>query len=113
MVRSCMRSSVIQFALASFYADCPHKCIIYESVQRQEQHSSGINDYIKNIDFIAVGKFKIGQQFMKLGSLLYVRYRHRSMKSEPGTAAKQKKYFPANKQRRQLWNSTVNRNRWV
>ena len=45
-VASCVRVEfgLIQFALGSFYADCPHKRIIYnESVQRQEKHSSGIN----------------------------------------------------------------------
>ena len=34
----------IQFALASFYADCPHKLIIYnESVHGREEHSTLIN----------------------------------------------------------------------
>ena len=44
LVRAFMCHSVVS-ALASFYADCPHKPIIKnnESVQRQEEHSSGIN----------------------------------------------------------------------
>ena len=46
---------------------------------------------------------------MKFGSLPYVRCRHRSVKSEPCTAVEQDISFPANKQRRQLWNSTVHR----
>ena len=43
MVHPFVRSCLIPFALASFYADCPHKRITNESEQRQEQHSCGIN----------------------------------------------------------------------
>ena len=55
MVCPCVRALVCHsFALASFYADCPHKRIIYnESVQRQEQHTIGINTItLKNIQFM-------------------------------------------------------------
>ena len=48
---------------------------------------------------------------MKLGSMLYVRCRHSSVKREPCTAGVQEISFPANEQRRQLGNSTVNRYR--
>ena len=49
--------------------------------------------------------------FMKLGSLLFVKCRHRSVKSRAQRSNKsfQLFSFPANKERRQLWNSTVNR----
>ena len=50
---------------------------------------------------------------MKLGSLLYDGCRHRSVKSEPCTAGEQEISFPANKERIKLWNSTVNRYRWI
>ena len=34
-----------QFAFASFYADCPYKCI-NESVHQQEQHTTtGVQDF--------------------------------------------------------------------
>ncbi len=42
--------------------------------------------------------------FMKLGALLHVRCRHRSVKTA-STAVEQEISFPANKQRIQLWNS--------
>ena len=63
------------------------------------------SDYVKNIDFSAVGKFQVGQQFMKLGSLLYMRCCHRSVKSVRRTAVEQDISFPANKRGTQLWNS--------
>ena len=50
----------------------------------------------KNIDFIAVEKVQVGQQFIKLGSLLYVRCRHRSVKTDPCTAVEQEISCPAN-----------------
>ena len=60
---------------------------------------------------------------MKLGSLISVRCRHHSVKSRGpalemgGGRGSSKGFrsfaFPANKERRQLWNSTVNRNRWI
>ena len=86
-VRACVRAFVwsSDVTLASFSSLWPaftltvHINALYnENVQRQEQHSSGINTITQNIDFIAVGIFQVGQQFMKLGSLLYVRCRHRS-----------------------------------
>ena len=56
--------------------------------------------------------------FMKLGSLLSVRCRHRSVKSSKCVGSWSSKgfhlpAFPANKERKQLWNSTVNRYRWI
>ena len=43
----------IQFALGSFYADCPHKRIIYnESVHGKEERATC--DSVKNVAFIRV-----------------------------------------------------------
>ena len=58
--------------MTSTDADCPHKRIIMKVYSDRN---------VTNIDFIAVGIFQVGQQFMKLGSLLYMRCRHRSVKS--------------------------------
>ena len=33
----------LQFVLASFYADCPHKPLHYESVHGREEHATSIN----------------------------------------------------------------------
>ena len=68
----------------------------------------------KNIDLISVEKFRVGQQFMKFCSLLYVSCRHLSVNSEPCTAVEEENTFPPNKQRRRsLWNSsTVSVNRY-
>ena len=65
----------------------------------------------KNIDFIAVETFQVGQQFMKLGSLSIREV------SPPFTLRSNQLFsfiaFPANTERRQLCNSTVNRYRWI
>ena len=76
MVRSFVcafvRSCLIQFALGSFYSDGPHKRIYIMKVYSDRNKWNEYN-YVKNIDIIAVGKLQVGQQFMKLGSLLYMR----------------------------------------
>ena len=63
MVRSWVRSCAIQSTLASFTLTVRINALYNESVQRQEQHSSGIKT--KNIDLIAVKIFRVGQRFMK------------------------------------------------
>ena len=73
MVRSCVRVSFSSLwpalMLTSTDADCPHKRIILKVYSDRN---------VKNIDFIAVRIFQVGQQFMKLESLLHMRCRHRS-----------------------------------
>ena len=64
-----------------------------ESVQRQEQHSSGnYYDYVTNIDLIAVENFRVGQTIMKSGTLQYDGCRHRSVNSESCTAVEEEKH---------------------
>ena len=43
MVHPFVRLCRVQFALGSFYADFPINALNNESVQRQEQNSSGFN----------------------------------------------------------------------
>ena len=56
----------------------------------------------KDIDFSAVGKFQVWQQFIKLGSLSPPFAEERASRALRHTAVEQEFSFPANKQRR-LW----------
>ena len=76
-----MEFGSIQFALGSFYTDCPHKRIIMKVYSDRNNIQVELIRLRKNIDFSAVGKFQVGQQFIKLGSFLYMTCRHRSVKS--------------------------------
>ena len=83
-VRLFVRSCVIQFAFAPFTLTVHINTIYNENVQRQEQHSSGINTITEKISTkLHISIFNVRQQFMKLGSLLNVRCRHRSVNCEP------------------------------
>ena len=98
MVRSFVRSFVRAFVRVSFSSLWPpftltvHITALYnENVQRQEQHSSGINTVMSQIStLLHISIFQVGQQFMKLGPLLYVRCRHRWVNCESCTAVEQR-----------------------
>ena len=105
MVRSCVRVS-----FSSLWALTVHINALYIMKVYSDRNNIQVEliHYVTNIDFSPDGKFQGGQQFMTSGSLLY-----RSVKSQPCTAVEQEISFPSNKQRRQLWDSTVNRHRWI
>ena len=100
-----------------------------ESVHRQEQHTRGINKSVQNSDFIAVGIFwvenfhdrcvyDIGLIAIRgVSPVTTIRWRAVDLHSKCVGSWSSKGFhlfaFPANKEHRQLWNSTVNCYRWI